>query len=88
MTSSFLIEDILQKKCEKSPAGNMLNDSFYFLQLFAGSTRGLAGNQTKRHINSCYVRLKSEMLALRPVPFLTSPSSPLNIALNKNIKHM
>ena len=34
MASSFLIDDILRKECEKSPTGNMLNDFFYFLKPF------------------------------------------------------
>ena len=54
MASSFLIEDILRKECEKSPTGNMLNDFFYFLKLFEGSTgRRLDGNQIKQHLSSC-----------------------------------
>ena len=53
MTSNFLIEDILRKEYEKSPTGNMLNDFFYFLKIFEGSTRRLDGNQIKRHISSC-----------------------------------
>ena len=53
MASSFLIDDILRKECEKSPTGNMLNDFFYYLKLFEGSTKRLDGNQIKRHLSSC-----------------------------------
>ena len=51
MTSSFLIEDILRKECEKPRTGNMLNDFFYFLKLFEDSTRRLDGNHIKGHIS-------------------------------------
>ena len=40
MTSSFLIENILRKECEKSPTGNMLNDFFYFLKIFKVAPEG------------------------------------------------
>ena len=41
MASSFLIDDILWKECEESPAGNMLYDLFYFVNLFEDSSRRL-----------------------------------------------
>ena len=47
MASSFLFDEILRKECEKSPTGNMLNDFFYFLKLFEGSTRRLNDSQIK-----------------------------------------
>ena len=75
---------MLRKECEKSPTGNMLNDFFCSLKLFEGSTRRLDGNKIKRHLSSYQMRWKSEMLAIKPVPLLISPLSPINIPPNKN----
>ena len=76
MASSFLIDDILRKECEKSPIGNMLNDFFYFLRLFEGSNKRLDGNQIRRHLSSVTSQLsevKKRNAGLKTSPALDLP---------------
>ena len=86
IASSFLVDHIWQKECEESMTGNMLNDFFYFLWLFEGSTRRLDGNQIKRHLISCWVRWKSKILVGKPVESFIFPSSPMNIPPNEKYR--
>ena len=79
MASCFLIDDILQKECEESTTGNMLNNFFYFLKLFEGSTRTCETNQTASQLLLSEVKKQNSGRKTRPafyLPFISYEHSP------------